>query len=391
VNYTFEDNKTMARVAERGVVNNDNTNKKDIEEYLGTIYFDPLHPGNYSGIQKFWKVVKDDNHYNLTYKQVSTWLKQQESYVRHQPPPKVYPHQKILMSSMDEQWDADLLVMDQFTRKNSGYKYLAVFIDIFSRYIWVEPMKTKTGNEMVQVLGRIFKKGRKPLSMRTDRGTEYTNNIVQYYLKREGVHHFVAYNPIHASYAERVIRTLKGKIYRFFTDRQTHRYIDHLQDIVDGYLETVHSTTGMRPNDINEKNEQDVYEKLYLPQQISEEKKAVKYKFEIGDKVNLLMDRGAFNKGYKETYFQEIFEIVRRTHTQPPRYKLIDLLKEALNGSFYEQQLVKVTYNTNGLYRVEKVVRYRKTVEGKEALVRWQGYPPKFDTWVSVDTIVDYV
>jgi hypothetical protein len=365
--------------------------KKNIDEYLGTIYYDPLHPGSYSGINKFWNAVRNSNDYNLTFKQVSQWLKKQESYVRHQAPPKVFPHQKILMSSMDEQWDGDLLSMDKFARQNNGYKYLAVFIDIFSRYIWVEPMKTKRGNEMVQVLARIFKKGRKPTNLRTDRGTEYTNNIVQYYLKREGVHHFVAYNPIHASYAERVIRTLKGKIYRFFTDRQTHKYINYLDDIVDGYLNTVHNGTDMRPVDITTKNEQDIYEKLYLPQQVAEEKKPLKYKFEIGDKVNLLMDRSAFNKGYKETYFQEIFEIGRRTPTQPPRYKLVDLLKEELTGSFYEQQLVKVMYNTSGLFRIEKVMRYRKTVKGKEALVRWQGYPAKFDTWMDVGDIVDYV
>jgi hypothetical protein len=217
------------------------------------------------------------------------------------------------------------------------------------------------------------------------------NKLVQYYLNREGIHHFVAYNPIHASYAERVIRTLKGKLFRFFTDRQTHRYIDDIQDIVQGYLDTVHTTTGMKPVDITEKNEQDVYEKLYLPQQIAEETKAVKYKFQIGDKVNLLIDRTTFNKGYKETYFQEIFEIVRRTRTHPPRYKLRDLLKEELNGSFYEQQMVRVTYNPDELYRLEKVVRYRKTAKGREALVRWQGYPPKFDTWLDVNEIVTYL
>jgi hypothetical protein len=366
-------------------------NKKNIGEYLESIYYDPLHAGSYSGLQKFWTTIKEDNHYNLRYKQVSDWLKKQESYVRHQQPPKVYPRQKILMSSMDEQWDGDLLSMLQFAKKNNGYKYLAVFIDIFSRYIWVEPMKTKKGGEMVQVLARVFNKGRKPMNLRTDRGTEYTNNIVQHYLKRENVHHFVAYNPIHASYAERVIRTLKGKIYRFFTNSQTNRYIDHIDDIVDGYLDTIHSTTGMRPRDITDKNAQDVYEKLYLPQQLAEERKPVKYKFEIGAKVYLLMDRSTFNKGYKETYFQEIFEITRRTPTHPPRYKLADLLKEDINGSFYEQQLVKVSYNEDELFRIEKVLRYRKTVKGKEALIRWQGYPAKFDRWLNVDDLVDYV
>jgi hypothetical protein len=135
--------------------NDSSSTNKDIDEYLTSLYYDPLKPGSYSGLQKFWKNIKLDNYYKLTFKKVSLWLKSQESYIRHQPRPKVYPHQKILMSSMDEQWDADLLVLDKFSRENSGYKYLAIFIDIFSRYIWVEPMKTKTGGEMVQVLGRI--------------------------------------------------------------------------------------------------------------------------------------------------------------------------------------------------------------------------------------------
>lgn len=76
---------------------------------------------------------------------------------------------------------------------------------------------------------------------------------------------------------------------------------------------------------------------------------------------------------------------------QPPRYKLVDLLNEELNGSFYEHQLVMVTYNKAKLFRIEKVLRYRKTAKGKEALVRWQGYPAKFDRWLNVDDLVDYV
>jgi hypothetical protein len=65
--------------------------EKNIDEYLESIYYDPLHPGSYSGVQKFWTVIKADNHYKLRYKQVSDWLKKQETYVRHQAPPKIYP------------------------------------------------------------------------------------------------------------------------------------------------------------------------------------------------------------------------------------------------------------------------------------------------------------
>jgi hypothetical protein len=129
---------------------------KNINEYLSTKYYDPLQPASYSGLQKFWNAIKYDNVYNLNYKQVKQWLKKQEGYVRHQPAPRVFPRQKILMSSLDEMWDADLLDMQKYARQNNGYRFLAVFIDIFSRYIWVEPLKTKKNDAVLRAIQRIF-------------------------------------------------------------------------------------------------------------------------------------------------------------------------------------------------------------------------------------------
>jgi hypothetical protein len=378
--------------AQEAVAEEDRRGKEFIDKYLNSLYYDPLHPGSYSGINKFWNSIKVDNEYKLTHGEVKDWLKTQEGYVRHRAPPRIFPRQKILMSSLDEMWDSDLMDLQKYGRKNNGYRYLAVFIDIFSRYIWVEPMKTKQSDEMLRVIHKVFKQGRKPLYLRTDQGTEYMGKYVQQYLRKKKVHHYTALNPLHANYAERLIRTLKGKLYRFFTANQTFRYIDHLQDIVDSYLNSVHGTTKMRPVDITDKNEQEVYEKLYLPQQILEEEKPVTYAFEIGDKVHMAMDRTVFHKAYKETYFNEIFQVIRRTRTHPPRYKLSDLLKVELNGSFYTQQLTKVPYDyTNDLHRIEKVVRYRTGTNGKEALIRWKGYSRKYDTWLRVKDIADYI
>jgi hypothetical protein len=47
-----------------------NEGKKDLNEYLSTIYYDPVHPGSYSGLTKFWNAIKEDNAYNLTFSQV---------------------------------------------------------------------------------------------------------------------------------------------------------------------------------------------------------------------------------------------------------------------------------------------------------------------------------
>jgi hypothetical protein len=49
--------------------------KKNTDEYLSSIYYDPLHPGSYSGEKKFWNTIKEDNTYNLSYKDVKNWLR----------------------------------------------------------------------------------------------------------------------------------------------------------------------------------------------------------------------------------------------------------------------------------------------------------------------------
>ena len=364
--------------------------KGSVDDFLDSVYFDPAHPGSYGGIHKLWTAVKDNEQFKLKFNQVKAWLQNQETYSRHKPAKTKFPRQSIWMSKMDQQWDGDLMDMSKFSRQNKGYKYLAVFIDIFSRYIWVEPMKTKRPAEMVLVLQRVFSEGRKPTYLRTDKGSEYLGLQVQRYLDMKRVHHFTAVNAIHASYAERVIRTLKGKLYRFFTKNQSHKYIEHLDDIVDSYLDTVHSSISMRPVDITLQNQQEIYEKLYLPHQLKEAVTPVTYLFNVADKVRISIARTAFTKGYKATFTEEIFKIKYRTRTHPPRYKLYDLLGESIAGTFYAAELEKVSHGADDYYKVEKVIRYRTRNKQRQGLVRWQGYSPKFDSWVSVSDIKNF-
>jgi hypothetical protein len=356
---------------------------------LTELYYDPQKAGSFSGLHKFWNVIKDNNEYNLTYGDVKEWLNGQEVYVRHKPVKRVFERQRIIMSALDQQWDADIMDMVKFSRKNNGYRYLAVFIDIFSRYIWVRPLKSKKPAEMLEVMKDVFSQGRIPLSIRTDRGNEYVGKEVQNYLKGRDILHFTARNALHANYAERVIRTLKGKLYRYFTKFQTNVYIDILDDIVTGYLNTVHSTIKFKPMEINSENEQSVYEKLYLPSQVALEQREIIYKYDIGDYVHTLESRSPFTKGYEETFTQEIFEISYRTRTTPPRYKIIDLKRESIAGTFYEQELH--TAHIPDVFRVEKVLKRRVRDNKREALVRWQGYPDKFNQWIPQEDLSDYL
>ena len=75
---------------------------------------------------------------------------------------------------MDDTWCSDLVDMQKLSRWNKGYKYLLMILDLFSKYGWIVPLKTKTGLEVSKAFESIFKKG-KPKKLWVDKGKEYYN------------------------------------------------------------------------------------------------------------------------------------------------------------------------------------------------------------------------
>jgi IS30 family transposase len=80
--------------------------------------------------------------------------------------------------------------VSNISKENDGVKYLLFVIDIFSRYLWIEPLKNKIGKEVVNGLKKIFSKQRKCRTFRVDHGKEFSNSHVMNYLKDEGVYFF---------------------------------------------------------------------------------------------------------------------------------------------------------------------------------------------------------
>ena len=131
--------------------------------------------------------------------------------------------------------------MVKFSKYNDGFAYVLVVIDVFSKYLWLRKLKDKKGQSVARAFEDIFKDGRHPNRIKTDQGQEFKSRLVQRIFKSVGVQHFYAYNEVKASVSERVIKTIKAKIYRYFTYKQSYRYIDKLQRFAEGYNRTVHN------------------------------------------------------------------------------------------------------------------------------------------------------
>ncbi len=110
------------------------------EQYLENIYFNPKHPAAYAGFNKLYKFVKSDRK-DISKKQLKDWLGKQEAYTSHQPVIRKFKRPRVIVGKKDRQWDGDTAYMVIYEKENDGIQYFALFIDIFTRYVWTHPLK----------------------------------------------------------------------------------------------------------------------------------------------------------------------------------------------------------------------------------------------------------
>ena len=105
---------------------------------------------------QFTEQSKKKEKNKISRKQVRDWLSQQDVYTLHKPARRRYKRSRVVVFGIDEQFQADLVDLQNLSRYNKGYKYLLTCIDIFSKYAFVLPLKTKQGQELVKPSKRSF-------------------------------------------------------------------------------------------------------------------------------------------------------------------------------------------------------------------------------------------
>ncbi|KAI8499057.1 hypothetical protein Bbelb_235100 [Branchiostoma belcheri] len=356
-------------------------------DVLHGVYYDPRHPAGYSGVGRLHRAV--GSKFGISRKQVGEWLQSQDPYTLHKPIRRRFERARVIVGGMNDQFQADLVDMSSLSRHNDVYRYLLTCIDIFSKYAWVVPIKDKKGTTLVEAFQTILAKdGRKPRCLQTDQGTEFLNRHFQTLLKKEGIEFFTTFNvETKASVVERFNRTLKTKMWKYFTAVNTNRYIDVLDDLVWAYNHSHHRSIKRAPVDVNRKNENVVWYTLYgdrgTPRPRKVRKPAHTFRFEIGDWVRLSKSKMRLEKGYTPNWTDELFTIWKRIPRHPPVYRVKDYHGEELKGTFYEEELQKVAKKDDDIYQVEVVLDKRRRGKKTEYLVKWKGYPSKFNSWAS--------
>ena len=253
-------------------------------------------------------------------------------------------------------------------------------LGLFSKYGWIVPLKDKKGETVTEAFKTIFKEGRKPQYLWTDKGKKYYNKNMKELSEKNGITLYSTWNEEKSSVCERWNSTIKTKLWKQFTVQGNTIYLDILPKILSQYNNTKHSSIKMTPIEgSKKKNESTVYFNLYGDmKQLSS-----KFKFKFSDKVRISKcNRKVFDKGYTPNWTDEIFLVDKIQSTNPITYRLKDLNNQEIQGSFYEPELLKAKQD---VFRIEKVIRrdYKK----KQALVKWLGYSDDLNSWIPLSSL----
>ena len=133
---------------ERKIILGTGFDKKE-RDLHNKLYYDPKV--GYSGIND---LVRKSG---LKQKQVEEFLDTVDTYTLHKPIRKKFETRRVYVKGIDDQFQADLVEMREFSKENDGYNYLLTVIDCFSKYAWAIPIKNKTAEEIIKSFDCIFK------------------------------------------------------------------------------------------------------------------------------------------------------------------------------------------------------------------------------------------
>ena len=117
--------------------------------------------------------------------------------------------------------------------------------------------------------------------------------------------------------------------------------------------------------------------------------RSVTFKYSLGDKVRISKLRRVFRKGYEQTFTDEYFTVAEHLARDPPVYRLLDCVGEAVKGTFYEPELQLLIIAKHKTFKIEKLLLRKKFGRKNMVLVKWLGWPEKFNSWIPEKDIVN--
>lgn len=364
----------------------------ECEHDLKTNYNQPGHPIAFSGINAIHTYYRG----KLNKEKIKNVLASIENYTLHR---EYHEGQRNISYShlKSQNWQMDLVDVQELAPHNDGVRYLMTVIDCFTRYAWVRMLENKNAASVLEAFKSILSSaGEKPKILVIDRGTEFKNRIFEKFCADSNILLRTPDSSIHGAYIERFNRTLQSLIYKYMTENETFRYIDKLDEngetipilsqLMSTYNNRKHRMIGTTPYlaQTNPNTHLDIRIRM---SKYHNTIKPAREKFKVGEYVRIAKIKGHFARGYQERSNQEIFKIAEIKKTfKIPMYILETFDgSEIIKGAFYGFELTKVNAD---IFRVEKVLKTKKKKNGQvQHYVKWKGFDDKYNSWIDAADI----
>ena len=293
-----------------------------------------------------------------------------------------FERKKIVINHIDEIHSCDLVDMVKYSKVNRGYKYIFTNIDIFSKYSWSFPLKTKTIKDIKPFFQKIFKE-RKPKYIWSDQESAFFSKEMLKFFEDNNVKIYHTYSNLKAVIIERFNRSLRELMMKSFVINNNTVWYNILTELIKTYNNRYNRTIKMKPIDVNKSNEKYIKKKFYTYGATIK-----KPKYKINDLVRIslkrreLFDKAAGNIKWSE----ELFKVYKINKSNVITYQLKDMNDEIIKGIFYEKEL-QLTKNTSNEYIIEKILK----TKGNQMYVKWRGYSNNFNSWVNKYDIKKYL
>lgn len=326
----------------------------------------------------------------LTEEEINKNLKSSDIYTRYKQYKKPRKYSPIYVYKRRELFQADLIAFTnpEYIKANDGYKYLFTVIDVFTKFAWVYPLKSKDCETTKKCFEDILSKcGELPEKLQTDRGSEFICAKFKNFLKSKNIHHYVSYSDRKCPVVERFNLTIQQILYKILDKNESFRWIDYIDQAMKIYNSRKHTTIKLSPTEAEKRKNETIVRKAFIKRYYKAGLKPPKPKYKIGDTVRIWKFKRVFDRGYHENYTTQYFKISKvLTNLPVVRYELEDILGEPIIGSFFENELVP--FDGMEFYRTE-VIDSKGSGKNKKYLVHYLGWPNKFNDWVSQDQLKD--
>ena len=215
---------------------------------LEELYYNP--DTGFTGVHKLYQVAK---RFGYTYKQVGDFVRSQHTAQVN----KLYTKPKLyypIIGKPGGSYQMDIMFLNQWARQNNGFTAILVIINVTSKKTFVYPLKNKTETEVAANLVKFLREiDYKIVELGSDNGTEFLNRSVQKILKDNHIVHILAHPKQHTKQGivERMIRTIRQYLERYFAAVHTVRWIDVIHRLIKNYNNAYHSAIKMIPNKVD--------------------------------------------------------------------------------------------------------------------------------------------